>query len=44
MNIIKSFIVDAECFIRILDELMNGKRSIIRLEKEMFFKRGSIEV
>jgi hypothetical protein len=32
VDVIKCFIIDAECFIRVLHELVNGKGSIVRLK------------
>ena len=32
VDVIKCLIVNAECFIRILHELVNGKSSIVRLK------------
>src|SRR6266566_4698915 len=31
MDIVKCLVVNAECFVRVLHELVNGKRSVIRL-------------
>ena len=33
MDIVKGLVVNAECFVRVLHELVDGKRSVIRLHK-----------
>jgi len=33
-NVVKSFIIDTESLIGVLDQLVNGKGCIIRLKKE----------
>ena len=42
MNIIKCLVVDAECFVRVLHELVNGKRSVIRLHIAAVEKMSNI--
>jgi hypothetical protein len=31
MDVVKCFVVNTECFVRVLHELVDGKRSVIRL-------------
>ena len=33
VNVIKGFVIDAECLIRVLNQLVNGKRGVIGLSR-----------
>jgi hypothetical protein len=44
MDIVKGLVVNAECFVRVLHELMNGKRSIIGLHKAAVEKMPNWEI
>jgi hypothetical protein len=41
MNVIKSLIINTECLIRVLDELVDGKRSIIGLITPLVLKQDT---